>query len=105
MYLPGLEFHSKPAAPLTEVNGMTLAVSCSRFAPFASPAREHLATPHTYLHHTAALTVCHPVWQCHTHTLAQSNRGMSACVWQLQIYICIKKQLCYQGALLQLRSW
>ena len=58
MYLPGLEFHSKPAAPLTEVNGITLAVSCSLVAPFASPAREHLLTPHTYLHHIAALAVC-----------------------------------------------
>ncbi|KAA6419036.1 MAG: hypothetical protein FRX49_10999 [Trebouxia sp. A1-2] len=49
MYLPGLVFHSKPAAPLTVVNGITLALSSNRFSPLPKPAKEHLAMPQTYL--------------------------------------------------------
>ncbi len=49
MYLPGLVFHSKPAAPLTVVNGITLALTSNRFSPLLKPAKEHLAMPQTYL--------------------------------------------------------
>ena len=49
MYLPGLVFHSKPAAPLTVVKGITLVLTSNCFAPLPKPAKEHLAMPQTYL--------------------------------------------------------
>ncbi len=59
MYLPGLVFHSKPAAPLTVVNGITLALSSNRFAPLPKPAKEHFAMPQTYLQNTHGVCSVH----------------------------------------------
>ncbi len=67
MYLPGLVFHSKPAAPLTVVNGITLALTSNRFAPLPKPAKEHLAMPQTNLqdmHGVSSVLVQHQCACC-----------------------------------------
>lgn len=48
MNLPGLVFHSSPAAPLIVVNGTRGVLHCSLVYPLARSPRGHRATPQTY---------------------------------------------------------